>query len=69
MASNPDEVKQIAAQLLAGMLTNPHVYPTPSDEGVAGQTEQTLMTIAIEMAASLIDKVESRQSGRIGVRG
>ncbi|MDJ0706210.1 MAG: hypothetical protein QNJ46_23305 [Leptolyngbyaceae cyanobacterium MO_188.B28] len=67
MVSNPDEVKQIATQLLAGMLTNPHVYQTPSDEGVAGQTEQTLMMIAVDMAESLIEKVENRQVRRIGV--
>ena len=68
MASNPDEVKQIATQLLAAMLTNPHVYQTPSDEGVAGQTERTLMILAIEMAESLIEKVESKQAQRIGIR-
>ena len=67
MKSHPDEVKQIATQLLAGMLTNPHVYHTLSDEGVAGQTEQTLMIIAIEMAESLIEKVESKQVRKVGV--
>ncbi|MCG8362527.1 MAG: hypothetical protein MJA27_04230 [Pseudanabaenales cyanobacterium] len=67
MASNPDEIKQIAAQLLAAMLTNPHVYQTPSDEGANGQTERTLTIMAIEMAESLIEKVESRQVRKIGV--
>lgn len=67
MTSNPDEVKQIAAQLLAAMLTNPHVYQTPSDEGATGQTEQTLMIIALEMAESLIEKIESRRARRVGL--
>ncbi|NET40247.1 MAG: hypothetical protein F6K19_51330 [Cyanothece sp. SIO1E1] len=60
MDYQPSEVKQIATQLLTGMLSNPHIYPTISDEGARGQHEQTLMAIAIEMATSLIAKVEHR---------
>ncbi|MGK7876261.1 MAG: hypothetical protein AB4426_24090 [Xenococcaceae cyanobacterium] len=54
------EMKQIASQLLAGMLANPHIYAAPSEEGSNGRQEQTLMLMAIEMAESLIAKVESR---------
>ncbi|ARV59538.1 hypothetical protein BZZ01_13670 [Nostocales cyanobacterium HT-58-2] len=60
MESQPGELKQIAAQVLAGMLANPHIYPTISDEGARGQQEQELIVIAIEMAESLITKVEER---------
>ncbi|HIK12710.1 MAG TPA: hypothetical protein IGS52_21035 [Oscillatoriaceae cyanobacterium M33_DOE_052] len=58
--SKVTEVKQIASELLAGMLANPHIYPTVSDEGSQGQQEQTLMILAIELAESLIAKVENR---------
>ncbi|GAB4278175.1 MAG: hypothetical protein Fur0025_04540 [Oscillatoriaceae cyanobacterium] len=54
------ELKQIATDLLSGMLANPHIYPTVSDEGSQGQQEQTLMILAIELAESLISKVENR---------
>ena len=60
MASNPNDIKQMATQLLAGMLANPHIYQTLSDEGARGQTEQTLQLIAIEMAEGLIEKVDRR---------
>ena len=59
MEKNNSEVKQIAAQLLSGMLSNPHIYAILSDEGV-GQQEQHLMTIAIEMAEKLIKKVDNQ---------
>ena len=58
MAATTDEIKHIAPQLLAGMLANPHVYPTLSDEGVNGQKEQTLILMAIEMAERLTEKIE-----------
>lgn len=60
MDSNKTEVKQIASQLLAGMLANPHIYPQISDEGHQGQLEQTLMLMAVEMAENLINKAEGR---------
>jgi hypothetical protein len=60
MENSALEVKQIAAQLLAGMLANPHIYASLSDEGSQGQQEQTLILVAIEMAESLIEKVEKR---------
>ena len=58
MDNKVSEVKQIAAQLLAGMLANPHIYAVPSDEGSQGQQEQTLILMAVEMAHSLIAKAE-----------
>ncbi len=56
------EVKQIATQLLSGMLANPHVYPTVSDELGRGQQEQDLIIAAIAMAESLITKVEKNKN-------
>ncbi len=35
MDDKVSEIKQIAAHLLAGMLANPHIYPTLSDEGAS----------------------------------
>lgn len=55
------EVKQIATQLLAGLLANPHIYPTISDEGGQGGREQELIAISIQMAESLIAKAEAAQ--------
>lgn len=60
MDSNISEVKQIAAQLLAGMLANPHIYAKTSEEMGRGQQEQELVITAIELAESLIAKVEQR---------
>lgn len=61
MESNND-VKQIATTILAGMLANPHIYASVSDEGGRGQQEQNLIVMAIEMAEILITKVESRKT-------
>ncbi|BAY07368.1 hypothetical protein [Calothrix sp. NIES-2098] len=61
MASTVNEIKQLATQLLAGMLANPHIYPKISDEGAKGQQEQELIVIAIEMAEQLIAKVDKKQ--------
>jgi hypothetical protein len=61
MDSNASEVKQIAAQILAAMLANPHIYPNISDDSVHGQREQTLIILAVEMAETLVEKVESRR--------
>ncbi len=61
MESQAKEVKQIATQLLAAMLANPHIYATVSDEGAKGQQEQELMIIAIEMAENLITRVENKK--------
>jgi len=58
MDVNPQEVKQIASQILAGMLANPHIYPKVSDEGGKGQQEQELIIAAVEMAKKLLEKIE-----------
>ena len=60
MEKKASELKQIASQLLAGMLANPHIYAALSEEGSKGRQEQTLLLMAIEMAESLIEKAESR---------
>lgn len=62
MELQTSEVKQVATQLLAGMLANPHVYPMISDELVRGQREQDLIIAAVEMAESLITKVENHKT-------
>ncbi|MDJ0714449.1 MAG: hypothetical protein QNJ54_09540 [Prochloraceae cyanobacterium] len=55
--ANANEVKQIATQLLSGMLANPHIYASISDEMSRGQQEKELIDISINMAKSLIEKV------------
>lgn len=60
--SRSSEVKQLASQVLAGLLANPHIYPNWSDAGVQGQREQTMIVLAIEIAEDLIDKVDSKSS-------
>ena len=57
-----NEVKQIATQLLSGMLANPHVYSMVSDELGRGPQEQDLIIAAIKMAEILIAKVEKKQN-------
>ena len=42
------------------MVANPHVYPMVSDELGKGPQEQDLIIAAIEMAESLIIKVEQK---------
>ena len=60
MDAKTTEVKQIAAQLLAGMIVNPHLYPTFSDEMARGQKEQDLILLAIGMAQGLMEKTEEK---------
>ncbi|MDJ0617780.1 MAG: hypothetical protein QNJ63_13740 [Calothrix sp. MO_192.B10] len=62
MNSNTTEVKQVATQLLAGILANPHIYSKVSDDMVRGQQEQDLIMLAIEMAESLIEKVDNKKT-------
>jgi hypothetical protein len=57
---NTREIKQIAAQLLSGMLANPHIYASVSDEGMKGQQEQELIVMAIAIAESLIVKIDEK---------
>jgi len=58
MTDKEQEIKEIASQLLAGMLANPHLYATVSDEEAKGQQEQILVSNAIMMAKNLIEKIE-----------
>jgi hypothetical protein len=60
MDDKVSEIKQIAAHLLAGMLANPHIYPTLSDEGASGRSEQELRLVAMEMTMKLIAEVEQK---------
>ncbi len=61
MASKEQEIKEIAAQLLAGMLSNPHLYTMVSDEEGRGQQERILVSNAILMAENLIQTVDNAQ--------
>ncbi|MBD2504419.1 hypothetical protein [Anabaena azotica] len=54
-----NELKQTASQLLAAMLSNPHIYSQISEEGGYGQMEQQLILIAVEMAESLIQHIDN----------
>lgn len=63
MSLQSSEVKQIAAQLLSGMLANPHiyhVYPTVSKTLGKGQQEDELVAAAISLAETLITTVETQ---------
>jgi hypothetical protein len=53
------ELKQTASQILAGMLSNPHIYPQLSDEGGYGKMEQQLILAAVEMAEILTQHIEN----------
>ena len=50
----------IAAQILGGMLANPHIYSMFSDEGASGEQERILRHTALEMAEALIYEAEQR---------
>ncbi|HEY9804617.1 MAG TPA: hypothetical protein V6D25_30070 [Leptolyngbyaceae cyanobacterium] len=54
-----NELKQTASQLLAAMLSNPHIYTQISEEGGYGQMEQQLIITAVEMAESLIQHIDN----------
>lgn len=60
MSEKTEQTKQIAAQILAGLLSNPHIYANMSDEGAQAPQEQELMEVAIGMAEQLIARVEAR---------
>jgi hypothetical protein len=53
------ELQETASQLLAALLSNPHIYPQVSDEGGNGNIEQQLIILAVEMAESLIQHIEN----------
>jgi len=62
MKSQSDEIKRIAAQLLAGILANPHTYQAyPTENGKLSQKQQAeLIETAITLAESLVSKTEAR---------
>ncbi len=62
MDAKTSEIKQIATQLLTGMLANPHIYPKVSDDMSEGTQEQDLILLAIGMAEKLIEKAENRSN-------
>ena len=64
MESREKDIKNISTQLLAGMLANPHIYPAIADEEGKGRQEQILISNAIMMAESLIEKIEQVQVNR-----
>ncbi len=58
MKSQVGEVKQIAAQLLSGMLANPHLYEVYRAESgkLSREQQQELIDTAIAMAEDLISQ-------------
>jgi hypothetical protein len=58
MDARTEEIKQAATTLLAGMLSNPHIYSQTSNEGGDGQMEHRLIVLAVEMAESLVQYIE-----------
>ena len=62
MESQAHEIKQIVAQLLAGMLANPHTYKIyPTESGRLSQEQQTrLIENAVCLAESLVERTERR---------
>ena len=59
MHSQTEEIKQIAAQLLAGMLANPHIYLTESGQ-LSTEQQEELIEKAIAMAETLIARAETQ---------
>lgn len=57
---NRIEKQQIAAQLLSGLMANPHIYASLSDEGAEGQQEQKLISVAIDLAEHLILQIDKQ---------
>lgn len=57
--SQVNQLQQTASQLLAAMLSNPHIYPKVSDEGGNGPMEEQLIIVATEMAKTLHQHIEN----------
>lgn len=51
-------IQHIAAQLLAGMLANPHLYTSISDDMGRGPQERDLVITAVQLAETLIARVD-----------
>jgi hypothetical protein len=56
------QLLSVATQLLTGMLANPHIYSVVSDGGASGEQEIILRHIALDMAQTLINEVNNRES-------
>lgn len=63
MTSKETDVKEIATQLLAGMLANPHIYSMVSEEAGIGQQEHILLSKAIQIAETLVQEIENSNEG------
>ncbi len=60
--SHSNLLPSIAAQILGGMLANPHIYSMLSDEGASGEQERILRHAALDMAQALINEAEQRNN-------
>ncbi|MEL6552028.1 MAG: hypothetical protein AAFQ63_01005 [Cyanobacteria bacterium J06621_11] len=58
MTVREKEIVAIATKLLAGMVSNPHLYTTVSDEEGRGHQEQLLILNAVRMAEELVNRVQ-----------
>ncbi len=59
---NSEVLSSLAAQILSGMIANPHIYSMVSDEGASGEQERILRHTALEIAEALITDVENREN-------
>ncbi|EAZ91864.1 hypothetical protein [Crocosphaera chwakensis] len=57
---NSEVLSSLAAQVLSGMIANPHIYSMVSDEGASGEQEKILRHTALEIAEALIIDAENR---------
>ncbi len=57
-----ESLSSLSAQILSGMIANPHIYSMVSDEGASGEQEKILRHTALEMAEALITDVENREN-------
>lgn len=59
---NSEVLSSLAAQILGGMIANPHIYSMVSDEGVSRKQERILRHTALEIAEALISDAENREN-------
>ena len=59
MKPQAEEIKQVAAQLLAGMLANPNICPVASGQ-LSQEQQEELIEKAIAMAETLIARAETQ---------
>lgn len=62
MNKQNDDLKKIASQLLAGMLSNPHIYSQVSDDRGYGNMEQQLVITSVEIAEKLVEYIDTNYS-------